>query len=269
MKPKRHVLRSLVLGTAFAVATAANAADIPAKAPPKVVAAAAPVDAWSFKITPYFWAAGLTGDVKLGPAAPLTHVDASFWDILGDLKFAAMATLEARKGRYGLVADVIYLSLATSATGPLGFVNAQLKDKTFMTTINAAYRVVDNGPWWLDLEAGARIWAMNFNVGFQLVPVGFSTSYSLSKSWIDPVIGVRAHANLGQGFFVQGYADVGGFGVSSQSTWQVAGLLGYEYSPKVSLLAGYRYLSVDYNRNGFVFDVDMSGPIFGVSFKLN
>jgi hypothetical protein len=264
-------LRLFMAGLALALAArAADAADIPTKAPAAVVAAPAPVEGWWFQVTPYFWAAGLKGNVRPGPNAPLAQVDASFTDILDDLGFAAMATIEARKGRFGLVGDLIYLSLTSTARGPLGFVGAQLKDKTFLAQVNAAYRVVDNGAWWLDLEAGARIWAMDMDLTFSIAPpIGASRTFSLSKSWVDPIIGVRARANLGQGFFVQGYADVGGFGVSSDSTWQVAGLLGYQYSPAISFLAGYRYLAVDYDRNGFVWDVDLHGPIFALAWKLN
>jgi len=270
MKYRSFSLQSLIGAMALAGLTfSASAADIATKAPPQFVTSPAPVNNWTFQITPYLWAAGLEGDIRLGPNAPLTHVDASFSDILGDLRFAAMATTEIRYGRLGVVADIMYLSLATSATGPLGYLNAQLKDKTLVATVSGAYRIVDAGLWWLDLEAGARVWAMDMNLGFTVVPLGVSRTYNLNKSWADPIIGVRARAYLNQQFFIQGYADVGGFDVSSKSTWQLAGMIGYQYSPTISFIAGYRYLAVDYNRNGFIWDVNMHGPMFGATFKLN
>jgi hypothetical protein len=250
--------------------SATNAADVggmPTKA--VVVSPPEPVGGWTFNLTPYFWAAGLKGDVKLGPNAPLTKIDLDFIKILDHLRFAFMGTMEARNGRFGIVTDTIYLSLKASATGPAGFVNAQLADKTFIGTFVGAYRAIDQGTWWLDLEAGGRAWAMKVDLDFASVPLGVSRSFSKNKSWIDPIIGIRGRAYLAPNFFVQGYADIGGFGVASKSTWQVAGLLGYQYSPKVSFLAGYRYMAVDYDRNGFVWDVNLSGPIFAASFKLN
>jgi len=270
MKRHNRSLRFLV-GTVSLVAlmSSADAADIANKAPVQPVTAPAPISNWTFQITPYLWAAGLDGDVRLGPNAPLTHVDASFGDILDHLRFAAMATVEVRYARFGVVADLIYLSLAASATGPFGFLNAQLKDKTFIATVSGAYRAVDAGSWWLDLEAGARVWAMDVDLGFSVVPLGVSRNYSVSKSWADPIIGIRARAYLNQQFFIQGYADVGGFGVASKSTWQLAGLIGYQYSPTISFIAGYRYMAVDYNRDGFLWDVSMSGPVFGATFRLN
>jgi hypothetical protein len=270
MKRYNRSLPSFIGAIALAALTSsAGAADIATKAPPQLVTSPAPVSNWTFQITAYLWAAGLEGDVRLGPNAPMTHVDASFGDILSDLRFAAMATVEVRYARLGVVADLMYLSLATSVTGPRGFLNAQLKDKTLIATVSGAYRVVDAGSWWLDLEAGARIWAMDMDLVFSVVPLGVSRNYSLSKSWADPIIGIRARAYLNEKFFVQGYADVGGFDVASKSTWQLAGIIGYQHSPAVSFFAGYRYLAVDYNRNGFIWDVDMHGPMFGASFRLN
>jgi hypothetical protein len=34
-------------------------------------------------------------------------------------------------------------------------------------------------------------------------------------------------------------------------------------------MAGYRYLAVNYDRGGFVWDVSMAGPIVAISFTLN
>jgi hypothetical protein len=268
-----HNAISAIAGSMLSLAmiSASGAADVPAPMPTKapVLTPAPALSAWSFEFTPYFWLAGLSGDVRVGPNAPLTNVDLSFSDIIHHTGFAAMGAAELRNGKFGVVADLMYLSLSASATGPLGYVNGQLKDKTFIGTLNVAYRVIDNGPYWVDFEAGMRGWAMNMDLAFDVVPIGVSRTYSLDKSWVDPIIGVRARADLGSSFFVLGYADVGGFGVASKSTWQVAGLLGYQYSPTTSFMAGYRYLAVDYNRGGFLWDVNMAGPIMAINFKLN
>ncbi len=46
--------------------------------------------------------------------------------------------------------------------------------------------------------------------------------------------------------------------------WDVAGTLGYQFKENLSAVAGYRALGVDYNHNGFVYDVVQKGPILGV-----
>ena len=41
-----------------------------------------------------------------------------------------------------------------------------------------------------------------------------------------------------------------------------------ELESENSLIAGYRHLHVNYDRDNFLFDMSLTGPIFGVSFGL-
>jgi hypothetical protein len=263
----KRILTTLLVASTFVVANLpATAADISRQLPVKAAPVAPPPSGWTFQFTPYLWAAGLKGDVALGPLAPPVGIDLSFGDIFDHLRMAFMGTFEARNGRFGLIADVAYLYLVADATGPLGFFNGQLKDKTAFGTFAGAYRVYDQGGAWFDVVAGGRAWWIDAKLNIT-GPGPTSISVGRDKSWIDPIIGLRARAHLTPQVFVQLDADVGGFGVASKSTWQVAGILGYQYSPTTSFFGGYRYLAVDYNRNGFVWDVQLAGPVFGASFK--
>ena len=68
-------------------------------------------EGWTFTFAPYFWAAGLSGDVaQFG--LPTVEVDSSFSDILDHLDFGAMAIGEARYDRYSIFADVMYTKLS-------------------------------------------------------------------------------------------------------------------------------------------------------------
>jgi hypothetical protein len=49
--------------------------------------------------------------------------------------------------------------------------------------------------------------------------------------------------------------------------WDVAANLGYQFTDRISAVAGYRALGVDYNQDGFVFDVVQQGPILGMVFR--
>jgi hypothetical protein len=60
---------------------------------------------------------------------------------------------------------------------------------------------------------------------------------------------------------------VGGFGASSDVTWDVMGGVGYQYSDSVSFNLGYRALGVDYDHDGFVYDIVQQGPILGAVFR--
>lgn len=78
---------------------------------------------------------------------------------------------------------------------------------------------------------------------------------------------MRGRIELGSGLYAAAYADVGGFGLASHLTWQAYGILAYNFNDQVSAQVGYRHLSTDYKNDGFVFDVDLSGPIAGIGFR--
>jgi hypothetical protein len=40
-----------------------------------------------------------------------------------------------------------------------------------------------------------------------------------------------------------------------------------DYSKTVTFFGGYRYLAVNYDRSGYVFDVALSGPVLGATFR--
>lgn len=241
------------------------AADWPQSLPVKAVPIQTPASEWSYYFSPYLWAAALKGDVQLGTLAPPVQIDASFGDILNHLRMTFMGTFEARNNKVGLIADLNYLAVKVSATGPLGFVNAQLNDKTFIGTFAGAFRMLDQGSAWIDIIGGTRVWWRDDVL--DITGGGGAISVNKEKSWIDPIIGLRARAYLTPKIYAQIYGDVGGFGIGAKSDWQAVGLLGYQYDATKSFFGGYRYLAVDYSRGGYTFDVNLSGPVLGATFK--
>ena len=87
----------------------------------------------------------------------------------------------------------------------------------------------------------------------------------VSESWIDPVVGLRGSIDLGSGFFAAAYADVGSG--ASDLTWQIYGGIGYRFNGRFLGQIGYRHLSVDYENDDFIWDVEMSGPIIGLTIR--
>ena len=66
-------------------------------------------------------------------------------------------------------------------------------------------------------------------------------------------------------------ADVGGFGVSSDVTWQLAPTISFQASERLDVVFGYRVFDVEYddsNRDStiFVYDIQQKGVFGGVSF---
>ena len=73
--------------------------------------------------------------------------------------------------------------------------------------------------------------------------------------------------NLSEQLYLTSWGMIGGFGVSSDFTWDVMAALGYDVHDKISMIGGYRALGVDYSNGSFLFDVVQHGPILGAVFR--
>jgi hypothetical protein len=83
---------------------------------------------WHFQLAPYAWLAGQEGKVATIPPLPPADIDVDFYDeILGNINGALMLVGEARKGRFGLVMDIVYNDIETE--DPKG------KEKNWIQTI--------------------------------------------------------------------------------------------------------------------------------------
>jgi hypothetical protein len=218
---------------------------------------------WSFAFAPYLWAAGMEGKMATLPPAGPAEVDAGFDDILEDLSFAFMGIGEVRYGRFAVVADMVYVDLKDDASTPGPFFSgAKLESETFIGTFQGSYRVLAAEQGHLDMLAGARVWHVSTELDLDAGLLA-ARRRSDSETWVDPIIGAQGQLKLGAGFYVTALANVGGFGVGSDLTWDVFGGIGYQAWDWFAPVVGYRHLSVDYDNDGFLYDVDMSGPLIG------
>jgi hypothetical protein len=80
-------------------------------------------------------------------------------------------------------------------------------------------------------------------------------------------VGLRLRAALSRAAYLTAKADIEGFGLGSELSWQLFGGLGLNLSPRVFTVFGYRHLDVDYRRNGVILDVALSGFVGGFGFR--
>ncbi len=222
---------------------------------------------WEFQISPYAWFVSLDGKAATIRGLPAVDVDANFSDVWDNKNFGALTVLEARRGRFGLKADLIYLDLEASKGNPIpGFNRTDAEFKTFVSTVSGAYRPFVEGRTFLDVLAGARVWVTDTELTLRssILP---NLSADEKETWVDPIVGTRGTFDLGSGFSLRGYGDIGGFGVSSDLTYQIYGGIGYRFKEWFSAELGYRVLDVDYDDDGFVYDLTMHGPIAGFRFQ--
>jgi hypothetical protein len=226
----------------------------------------ASADQWHFQFTPYLWVVGVSGQGGIGTVT--VNSDSGPTGANVHLNFGFMGTFEARRNKLAVVTDLQYSNLGTKnpTPGPL-FSTASADFKTFVLDPEVGYRIAANPEKgrFIDVLGGVRYWHLradlNLNAGL------FSArSASGSRAWADGVVGIRGRASVSKKLFVLGKADIGGGG--SKFTYQLFGGAGIGVGKRTSLIGGYRHLHVNYDKDNFLFDTSLSGPIFGVSFRL-
>ena len=226
----------------------------------------ASADQWHFQFTPYLWVVGVSGRAGIGTLT--TQIDSGVGDDNVHLNFGFMGTFEVRRNKFAVVTDLEYANLGTErpTPGPL-FSNATADFKAFILDPEVAYRIAANSDTgtFIDVLGGVRYWHLKADLTFDsaLLPGRIATG---TKDWADAVIGMRGRAAISRKVFVLGKADVGGGG--SKFTYQLFGGAGFKVCNRASLVGGYRYLRVNYDRDNFLFDGSLAGPIVGASFRL-
>jgi hypothetical protein len=214
---------------------------------------------WQFQVTPYLWLAGVSGRVGLGIGSG-QPAEAQFSSLLSHLQAGLMAGFEGRSDRWGFLFDGMYIKLGATSSLESPYVDANLDETQQMYQLSGTYRV-NEGEVPVDLVLGARYFYLNTTLALT-GPVGIDESSS--KSWVDGIVGARVLVPLSQRWRLQGYGDVGAGG--SNLTWQALGAVGYDFSKTVSAWFGFRYLSIDYDTTGFLYDMDQGGFFLGVGF---
>jgi len=226
--------------------------------------ASAQDSSWTFNATVYGWLSGI--DTAVETMAGTIETETSFEDILSKLDMVFMGTLEARRDRFGLVGDLIYLDLAGEQDTPLAlFGDANVKVTSTILSGYALYRVTSDPATVVDLGAGFRSFDLDVElaVGSGILP-GFSQS--VGGNWVDPLIAARVQFPVSDSWTLTGFADWGGTG-SGDETWQVFGSAIYAINEKWSTQFGYRYMDVSKELEGRQVDLGISGPVIAVALK--
>jgi hypothetical protein len=190
-------------------------------------------------------------------------VDASFSDIFDHLDFGAMAIGEARYGRYSIFGDIMYTKISGSTGTPRGILasSVEVSTETFAGLIGAGYALLEDTSGRLEIVGGVRVWSVDTEISFS-GGILDGISRNDGSTWVDAMAGLRGNYAITPEIYLTGWGLVGAGGADID--WDVAGAVGYRFTDKISAVAGYRALGVDYSEDGFVFDVVQQGPILGM-----
>jgi hypothetical protein len=222
---------------------------------------------WVFKITPYAWFAGITGDVGVGSLQTSASLSPS--DILDHLRWVTTINGEARKGSWLLFGDVIYVSLGAERViaikGDTGQFN--LRTHEWVVQPMGGYTLGDE-TYGVDLMVGTRFFHINpvLDVASTNRP---PNRREITRGWLDPVAGLRARATIPSSRFrLMAYGDEGGgrWYSNAHTTWQAYGQIGYDVAFNWMLAGGARVLAVDYNHDNLLVHTYQRGAYFAATF---
>lgn len=259
-----NLMKSIAsVSLALAAVPAFAGTTVPTLADSKPVATAE--SGWEVRTALYAWGTMLDGDVSVrGIDAP---VDVGFDDILDHLDYAVMGTVEIGRGKWSFLSDLFLAQLG--ADGSERNLDFDVQLNQFIGNFAFTYDVINDPGTRFDVYAGARVNSME--VDLDITRTGLlrrrTFSGSDSETWVDPIIGARFQQELTDRFFIRALADIGGFGVSSDFTWQALAAIGYHVGDSASVAIGYRGLGTDYADGGFGYDVVSHGVILGFEYK--
>ncbi|MHC1777980.1 MAG: hypothetical protein AB9834_21445 [Lentimicrobium sp.] len=210
----------------------------------------------------------MKGDIGIGNQIT-SPVDATPGDIFSKLKFGGMLYLEAHTKKWAITSDLIYMSLNQEITTGEFWHSGEAGAKQLVWESAGLYRLAS----FLEVGVGGRLNNIQASIDARrnVLPAGTEEVIeNASKTWFDPILITRLKADIKDKWLFQLRGDLGGFGVGSDFTWQVQAYAGYRFTKIFRLTAGYRILSMDYDKGTdaerFIYNVDTFGPEISLGF---
>jgi hypothetical protein len=144
-----------------------------------------------------------------------------------------MGEFEVHKGPIGVFVSPLYISLKdrTQVQGQFESREVTVKEKAWLIDYGASYAF---GPW--DLGKSTKLTLEPYAAGRYLhddinISVSPGRTHDKTIKFNTPIIGLRAHWDFDNPWFLDIFGDYGGFGGvdNVNQTWQAVGMLGYPW----------------------------------------
>jgi hypothetical protein len=256
-----------------------------AAAAPAVAQAEGAGTDWQYTTTIYGWLPSLDGSMTVPPDSGGATVEVDPSKILDALNFTIMAMGEAKKGRWGIGADLIYLDLGGSKKKAEDFTvggndlpagvtaRADLGIRGWLLTVDGTYYLSESPDRPVAVIAGARMldlsadldWHLDGNIAGLPLP-GRDGKGEVGGTVWDAIVGIKGRLAFGEDrkWFIPYYADVGTG--DSDVTWQAFGGLGYAFDWG-DLVAVWRYLDYSMPSSYDLEELNLEGAAIGVTFR--
>jgi hypothetical protein len=241
-------------------------------------------DGWTWDATLYLWLPSLRGETAFPPSDGGPAVDVSAEAVLDSLEAVFMGTLEARRDRWGVSTDLVYVDFAASKQGTRQFglgdveipaavdADLELGLTAWLWSLEGNYAISQRDGLSMAVVAGVRMldieeqlhYTLNGDISSLPVIERSGSTQTRQTHW-DAIAGLKGRALLGdeRGWYVPFRADVGAG--ESDLTWQVMLGLGYSFG-SVDVLGVWRHLDYDLGDVTPIRSIEFDGPAIGVTY---
>lgn len=223
---------------------------------------------WSFDLTGYMWFPETRTTVTTPRGDAQTTLSAS--DALKNLDVGVMLSGAARRGKWSLVADFLYLDISASKSTPFGALFSEVEAGTRLMSASGygLYQVSKGENYRLDVGLGFRAMQSDMTIRFRpgMLP---GEKIKITDTWVDPLLALRYRLDFNEKWSAGLALDYGGFGWGSASdeTWQAVATVGYSFNKQWAVAGGWRYLHVDRENGEHPYKLKMSGPMLGLTYR--
>jgi hypothetical protein len=213
-------------------------------------------EGWQWSAEIYGWLPTLSATSQSGYEADI-EIDT----ILEDLNFGFMGNIAAKKDRWTLFADLLYMKLSHSTNGTLELGGAVIDDelavglRASITTLGFGYEIAGAPTYNVNVLGGARYLWLQMEVDASVGPV--RGGIEGTETYLDAIVGLQGRVDLNDTWYLSGYADVGTG--QSDLTWQALAAVGYRFD-RFDLVAGYRYLDYEFRDDEPLASMRVYGP---------
>lgn len=219
---------------------------------------------WNFTAEVYGWMPSINPKLASGQ-----ELEIDFNDILDSLQFTFMGAFKAKKDRWGLFADLVYLDIEQSKSGSISVGPVDIADrlsvemKSWIVTLGASYEFARTQNSTFEVVGGARYLSVETIIDASIGPI--SKGIDETDTVWDGFIGVAGKTKLNDKWSLTYYADIGGGG--SDLTWQAIASVDYSMNDTIDLTAGYRHLDWQFDDFGPLDRLYVTGPYVGAKFR--
>jgi len=189
------------------------------------------------EITPYVWWATPDDGIHLED---------------GDIQFTLGVNASVKKGKWGYYGDAFYMR--SDMTYNNGTTYATFEVDEWIFTNAATFYLYKADRTWLELMAGVRTWNIT------------TDTFDDEEIWNEPFVGLRWQWEFSQRWYSDYIANYGGFDVdNAEDAYEIGANLGFRINKKSSVKLGYKFISTDYDHDGFKLKNEQDGLYVGYS----